>query len=108
MQLAEVRKGGSDRIDMRRAGRDTANGGHGVIERRQRVLAAREQKEVHGRQEQQRTPLGERCASEERQQVVIVCDSATDGRVSGAAVTFDHRSEAPEVVGQRLLDEHGR
>jgi hypothetical protein len=72
------------------------------------VLGAREQQEVHGRQEQQGTPLGKRRASEERKEVVIVGCPAADGGVGGAAVTLDHGGEAPEVVGQRLLDEHGR
>ena len=62
---------------------------------------------MHGGHEQQGSPLGERCASEEREQVVIVGDRSTDGGVGAAAVTFDDRGETPEVVSQRLLDEHG-
>ncbi len=62
---------------------------------------------MHRRQEQQGTPLGEWRAGEERQQVVIVGNRAADGGVGGAAVSLDHRGEAPEVVGQWLLDEHG-
>ena len=80
---------------------------HRVVERRQRVLDAREQQEVHGGQEQQGTPLGERRAGEEREQVVVVGDGAADDGVGAAAVTLDDRGEASEVVGQRLLDEHG-
>ena len=62
---------------------------------------------MHGGQEQQGAPLGERRAVEERQHVVVVGDAAADGGVGGAAVTLDDCGEAPEVVGQRLLDEHG-
>jgi hypothetical protein len=68
------------------------------------MVGAREQQEVHGGQEQQRTSLGEWRAIEEREQVVIVGDGATDGGVGAATVTLDDRGEAPEVVSERLLE----
>ena len=70
------------------------------------MLGSREEKEVHGGQEQERAPLGERRVVEERQHVVVVGDAPADGWVGGAAVALDHGGEAAEVVGQRLLDEH--
>jgi hypothetical protein len=70
------------------------------------MLGAREEKEVHRRQEQEGTSLGERRATEERQQVVFLGDRAADGGVGGPAVTFDHGGEAAEVVGQWLIDQH--
>jgi hypothetical protein len=70
------------------------------------MLGTREQKEVHSRQEQEGTSLGEWRAIEERQQIVIVGDRAADGGVGGPAVTLDHGSEALEVVGQWFFDEH--
>ena len=107
VHVAEVGEDGGDIIPGRRGGRDASHGCHRVVERRQRMLGAREEKEVHSCQEQKGTPLWEWCAIEERQQVVMVGDRAADGGVGRTAVTLDHGGEASEVVGQRLFDEHG-
>ncbi len=107
MHAAEVREGGGDVALGWAIGCAAADDDHRVVERRQGVLGAREQQEVHGGQEQQRPSLGERRAVEEREHLVVVGHGPADGRVGGAAVTLDHGGEAAEVVGERLLDEHG-
>ena len=75
--------------------------------RGQRVLDAGEEQEVHGRQQQERPALGEWCSVEEGEHLVIFGHGPADDRVGGAAVPLDDRSEGPEMVGQRLFDEHG-
>ena len=90
----------------RLGGRRAAHLGHRVVERGERVVGAREEQVVHGRQQQEGPPLGERRAVEEREHDVVVGHAAADGRVGGAAVALGHGGEAPEVVGQGLFDEH--
>ena len=61
---------------------------------------------MHGRQQQQRAPLGERGPVQEREHVFVVGHAAADGGVRDAAVAFDHGGEATELLAQRLLDQH--
>ena len=82
--------------------------GHRVVVRGQRVRHARQKQVVHGRQQQERAALGERCAVEQRKHLGVVGCGATDGRVDGAAVALDDGGEAAEVVRERLVDQGHR
>ena len=72
------------------------------------MLHARQEQVVHRGQQEQGPPLGERGQVEERQHALVVGHLPADGRVGGAAITLDDGGEAAEVIGQRLLDQHGR
>ena len=85
---------------------DAAHEGHRVVVGGERVLGPREEQPVHGGQEEQGAPLGERRAVEEGQDVGIVGDAPADGGVGAAAVALDRGGERPEVARERLVDEH--
>ena len=61
---------------------------------------------MHSRQQEEGPPLGERARVEQREHLGVVGHAPTDGRVGGAAVALGHGREAPEMIGQGLLDEH--
>ena len=61
---------------------------------------------MHGRQQEEGPPLGEWRPVEQREHAVVVGHAPADGGVGGAAVALGHGGEAPEVIGQGLLDEH--
>jgi pyruvate/2-oxoglutarate/acetoin dehydrogenase E1 component len=86
--------------------RPAADEADSVVEIGQWVLYPRKKEEVHGRQEQERTPLEKGCIVEQRQHVVIVGDGAADCGVGGAAVTLSGLGEGSEVIAQRLISVH--
>ena len=63
---------------------------------------------MHRGEQEERAALGQRGPVEERQDLVVVGHGPADGGVGRAAVAFDHGGEAPEVIGQWLLDQHDR
>ena len=85
----------------------TADGRHGVVESRQRVVVSREEQEVDGGQQQERALLRRRGGVEQRQDVGVGGDPTADGGVGRPAVTLDHVREGEEVIGHRHL-EHGQ
>jgi soluble P-type ATPase len=70
------------------------------------VLCARKKEEMHARQEQERSPLEERCIVEQCQHVFIVGDGAADRGVRGAAVALCGLGEGSEVIAERLIPVH--
>ena len=95
---------------------DAANVRHRVVVGGQRVVRSREKKEVHGGEQQERAPLGERSVVEQREDACVVGDAAADGWVDGAAVTLDHGGEgrgsgrpaaARRARGQKLAGSSG-
>jgi hypothetical protein len=70
------------------------------------VVDSRQEKEVHGGQEQKGAPLREGSAIEEREHARVVGDATADGWIDDAAVALDRGGQAAEVVGQRELDQH--
>jgi hypothetical protein len=70
------------------------------------VLYPTKKEEVHGRQEQERAPLEERCIVEQRQHIVIAGDGSADCGVGGAAVTLGGLGEGSEVIAERLIPVH--
>ena len=61
---------------------------------------------MHGGQQEEGPALGQRRAVEQRQHLDVVGHAPADGGIGGAAVALGHGGEPPEVIGQRLLDEH--
>ncbi len=106
VEAAEVGERRRDVTSGRRSEGDTAHEGHGVVVGGERVLGAGEKERMHGGQQQERAPLGERRAVEQGQDFCVVGDAAADGGVGAAAVALDRGRERQEVTGERLVDEH--
>jgi hypothetical protein len=70
------------------------------------VLGAGKEEEVHGRQQQQWAPLGDRRTGQERKHIFVLGGGAADGGIGDATIAVDHDGEVTELVAERLLDEH--